>query len=84
MAVWTKLTVVSTSTIEGNEEMLRYSSISHEAIFQAQGRGFVRLRIERDGDLDGVAEDVSFNPGARFCPPHVRCRADHVLHAVAA
>jgi hypothetical protein len=60
-ATWTKLAAVSYNTVDGNEEVMRYSAISQEAVFQAQGRGFVRLRVERDANLDGRAEDVSFS-----------------------
>ena len=60
-STWTKLSVVSTSTVDGNDEVLRYTPVAQDAVFQAQGRGFVRLRIERDADLDGTAEDVSLS-----------------------
>ncbi|MBL9146894.1 MAG: putative Ig domain-containing protein [Verrucomicrobiaceae bacterium] len=60
-SIWTKLSVVSTSTVDGNDELLRYTPVAQDPVFQAQGRGFVRLRIERDADLDGTAEDVSLS-----------------------
>lgn len=67
---WQRLARVPRSLMSGGEEILYWSELASDPLFQGQAFGLVRLRVILDSNLDGWAEHTSTSPTFAFLNRH--------------
>jgi hypothetical protein len=64
---WTRLTTSPQFSIGSDgRQMVRYAAIDDASAFAGTVRGFARLKVSLDADLDGTAEDSATSPVFMF------------------
>ncbi|MEQ1750217.1 MAG: SdrD B-like domain-containing protein, partial [Prosthecobacter sp.] len=67
LKTWTRLAILpQTSIAADGSQIVRYASLEDSTVFAGQSRGFVRLKIALDADLNGVPEDTAVSPVQAF------------------